>query len=78
MSNLILTILKSIQVIGVIIMVGSLLLGFTSEEEVVIMGLPSDRFSGIAMAISGIAYMAYYRLNKKPDDIPMGNRSDFE
>ena len=78
MSNLILTILKSIQVIGVIIMVGFLLLGFTSEEEVIILGLPSDRLSGIGMIISGIAYMAYLRLNKKPDDIPMGNRSDFE
>ena len=78
MSNLILTILKSIQVIGVIVMIGCFLLGFTSEEEVVIMGLPSDRFSGIAMAISGIAYMAYYLLNKKPDDIPMGNLSDLD
>ncbi len=75
---MILTILKSIQVIGVIVMIGCFLLGFTSEEEVVIMGLPSDRFSGIAMAISGIAYMAYYRLNKKPDDIPMGNLSDLD
>ena len=78
MSNLILTILKSIQVIGVIIAVGGYLLDFTSEEEVVILGLSLDRFSGIGMTISGIAFLAYYRLNKKPDDIPMGNRSDFE
>ena len=75
---MILTILKSIQVIGVIIMIGSLLLGFTSEEEVIILGLPSDRLSGIGMIISGIAYMAYLRLNKKPDDIPMGNLSDLD
>ena len=75
---MILTILKSIQVIGVIIAIGCFLLGLISEEEVVILGLPSDRFSGIGMTISGIAYLAYYRLNKKPDDIPMGNRSDFE
>jgi len=77
-SNLILTILKSIQVIGVIIAVGGYLLDFTSEEEVVILGLSLDRFSGIGMIISGIAYMAYLRLNKKPDDIPMGNLSDLD
>ena len=75
---MLLTILRSIQVIGLIVAVGGYLLDFTSEEEVVILGLPSDRFSGIGMTISGIAYLAYYRLNKKPDDIPMGNRSDFE
>lgn len=75
---MLLTILRSIQVIGLIIAVGGYLLDFTSEEEVVILGLSLDRFSGIGMIISGIAYMAYLRLNKKPDDIPMGNRSDFE
>ena len=75
---MLLTILRSIQVIGLIVAVGGYLLDFTSEEEVVILGLSLDRFSGIGMIISGIAYMAYLRLNKKPDDIPMGNRSDFE
>ncbi|MCH2576137.1 hypothetical protein MK131_15260 [Candidatus Poribacteria bacterium] len=75
---MLLTILRSIQVIGLIIAVGGYLLDFTSEEEVVILGLSLDRFSGIGMTISGIAFLAYYRLNKKPDDIPMGNRSDFE
>ena len=61
-----------------IMMIGGFLLGFTSEEEVVILGLSLDRFSGIGMTISMIAFLAYYRLNKKPNDIPMGNRSDFE
>ena len=75
---MLLTILRSIQVVGMIMMIGGFLLGFTSEEEVVILGLSLDRFSGIGMTISGIAFLAYYRLNKKPDDIPMGNRSDFE
>ena len=75
---MLLTILRSIQVIGLIIAVGGYLLDFTSEEEVVILGLSLDRFSGIGMAISGIAFLAFNRLNKKPDDIPMGNRSDFE
>ena len=75
---MLLTILRSIQVIGIIVAVGAYLLDFTSEEEVVILGLSLDRFSGIGMTISGIAFLAYYRLNKKPDDIPMENRSDFE
>ena len=75
---MILTILKSIQVIGVIIAVGGYLLDFTSEEEVVILGLSLDRSSGIGMIISGIAYMAYLRLNKKPNDILMGKLSDLD
>ena len=75
---MLLTILRSIQVIGLIIAVGGYLLDFTSEEEVVILGLSLDRFSGIGMTISGIAFLAYYRLNKKPDDIPMGNLSDLD
>ena len=75
---MLLTILRSIQVIGLIIAVGGYLLDFTSEEEVVILGLSLDRFSGIGMTITVIALLAFNRLNKKPDDIPMGNRSDFE
>ncbi len=75
---MLLTILRSIQVVGMIMMIGGFLLGFTSEEEVVIFGLKSDRFSGIGMTITAIALLAFNRLNKKPDDIPMGNRSDFE
>ena len=71
-TNLILTILRSTQIIG------GFLFGLGAEEEISILGVPRERFMSIGMTITMISLLIITLLKKKTENVPMTDQSDQE
>ena len=76
-SNLVLKILRSIQIIGAIIMIGGAVVGFWAEED----GWNPPKFFHIGMMITFSAFLALNYLGRKKsqtEDAPEIDDSDQE
>ena len=76
-SNLVLKILRSIQIIGAIIMIGGVVVGFWAEED----GWNPPKFFHIGMVITFSALLALNYLGRKKsqtEDAPEIDDSDQE